>query len=73
MLADDIPDLAVLRHVGLKAAVANATPMVVAIADWHAKKVGGRGAAREFCEALLTARGELAGVIKTYVEERSGA
>ena len=73
MLADDIPDLAVLRDVGLKAAVANATPMVVAIADWHAKKVGGRGAAREFCEALLTARGELAGVIKTYVEERSGA
>jgi 3-deoxy-D-manno-octulosonate 8-phosphate phosphatase (KDO 8-P phosphatase) len=71
MLADDIPDLAVLRQVGLKAAVANATPMISAIADWRSTKLGGRGAAREFCEALLTARGELGGVIKKYVEDRS--
>ena len=73
MLADDIPDLSVLREVGLKAAVVNATSTIAAIADWKSTKVGGKGAAREFCEALLTARGELGGVIEKYVEDRSPA
>ena len=71
MLADDIPDLAVLSRVGLKAAVANATSPVAEIADWQASKTGGWGAAREFCDALLEARGELEGAIERYVEERS--
>lgn len=71
MIADDIPDLAVLRKVGLKAAVANATPHVVRIADWQSTKRGGHGAAREFCEALLEARGDLDDVVEQYVEERS--
>lgn len=71
MLADDIPDLAVLTRVGLKAVVANATSQVVAVSDWQATKRGGQGAAREFCDALLDARGELEGVIARYVEERS--
>jgi 3-deoxy-D-manno-octulosonate 8-phosphate phosphatase (KDO 8-P phosphatase) len=71
MLADDIPDLAVLRRVGLKAAVANATPAVRDIADWRSSLSGGHGAAREFCEALLEGRGELHDVIERYVAERS--
>lgn len=71
MLADDIPDLAVLTRVGLKAVVANATSQVVAVSDWQTTKRGGQGAAREFCDALLDARGELEGVIARYVEERS--
>ena len=72
MIGDDIPDLAVLRRVGLKAAVGNATPSLVAIADWQATKSGGRGAAREFCDALLEARGVLDEVVERYVEDRSG-
>ncbi len=71
MLADDIPDLAVLRRVGLKAVVGDATAPVVAIADWRASREGGRGAAREFCDALLAARGELDALIERYVAERS--
>jgi 3-deoxy-D-manno-octulosonate 8-phosphate phosphatase (KDO 8-P phosphatase) len=71
MIGDDIPDLAVMRRVGLKAAVANATAPIVAIADWQATREGGRGAAREFCDALLSARGVLDQVIERYVEERS--
>jgi 3-deoxy-D-manno-octulosonate 8-phosphate phosphatase (KDO 8-P phosphatase) len=71
MLADDIPDLAVLRRVGLKAAVGNATQPVVDAADWQASRSGGHGAAREFCDALLTARGELDDVVERYVLERS--
>jgi 3-deoxy-D-manno-octulosonate 8-phosphate phosphatase (KDO 8-P phosphatase) len=71
MIGDDIPDLAVMRRVGLKAAVGNATAPVVAIADWQATSTGGRGAAREFCDALLLARGVFGEVVERYVEERS--
>jgi 3-deoxy-D-manno-octulosonate 8-phosphate phosphatase (KDO 8-P phosphatase) len=71
MLADDIPDLAVLRRVGFKAAVANATSHVVDICDWRSSRRGGHGAAREFCDALLSARGELDDVVERYVEDRS--
>ena len=72
MLADDIPDLAVLRRVGLPAAVANATEPVRALACWRSTKCGGHGAVREFTDALLSARGELDAVIQRYEEERSG-
>ena len=71
MLADDIPDLSVLRKVGLKAAVSNATQPILDIADWISSKPGGYGAAREFTDALLSARSELHNVIEAYVEERS--
>ena len=73
MIGDDIPDLAVMRRVGLKAAVGNATPPIAEIADWQAVRTGGRGAAREFCDALLEARGVLDSLIEQYVEERSGS
>jgi 3-deoxy-D-manno-octulosonate 8-phosphate phosphatase (KDO 8-P phosphatase) len=52
--------------------VANATPPVRAIAKWISTKQGGHGAVREFCDALLEARGSLDDVIDTYVRERSG-
>jgi len=72
MLGDDIPDLAVLRKVGLPAAVGNATDAVVKAVAWQAVKEGGRGAVREFCEALLEARGELGEQVESYVQARSG-
>ncbi len=71
MIGDDIPDLAVMRRVGLRAAVGNATAPMVAVADWQATRSGGHGAAREFCDALLSARGVLDEVVERYVEERS--
>ncbi len=71
MLADDLPDLAVLRRVGLKAAVANAQPEVAALAEWRSRCSGGRGAVREFCRALLTARGEWDALVAEYEHERS--
>ena len=72
-LGDDLPDLAVLRRVGLPAVVGNATSDARAAAVWAAKKHGGRGAVREFAEALLTARGEWADAVKAYVSEREQA
>jgi 3-deoxy-D-manno-octulosonate 8-phosphate phosphatase (KDO 8-P phosphatase) len=73
MLGDDIPDLAALRRVGFPACVANATPHVRAIACWESTKRGGHGAAREFCDALLAARGDLQTVVDRYVAERDGS
>jgi 3-deoxy-D-manno-octulosonate 8-phosphate phosphatase (KDO 8-P phosphatase) len=71
MLADDLPDLAVFRRVGLRAAVANAQPEIVALAHWRSTARGGAGAAREFCRALLTARGEWDRLVEEYERERS--
>ena len=71
MLGDDVPDVAVMRQAGLKVAVANAVPLVAAMADWRTVREGGHGAVREFCDALLAARGDLQRVVEAYVAERS--
>jgi 3-deoxy-D-manno-octulosonate 8-phosphate phosphatase (KDO 8-P phosphatase) len=69
-LGDDLPDIAVLRRVALPAVVGNATSDARAFALWHGTREGGRGAVREFAEALLTARGEWADAVHAYVSER---
>ncbi|HBV06825.1 MAG TPA: phenylphosphate carboxylase subunit delta [Gemmatimonadetes bacterium] len=71
MIGDDIPDLAVMRLVGLKAAVANATEPISSIADWQSTRSGGHGAVREFTDELLRARGDLDEIVEKYVSERS--
>jgi 3-deoxy-D-manno-octulosonate 8-phosphate phosphatase (KDO 8-P phosphatase) len=71
MLADDLPDVAALRRMGLKAAVANATAPVAEMADWQGTRPGGRGGAREFCDALLVGRGQLDAALEAYVRPRS--
>ncbi|HMD74091.1 MAG TPA: HAD hydrolase family protein [Steroidobacteraceae bacterium] len=55
-LVDDTADLPLMSAVGCAAAVADAHPLVLAAAHWVAKAAGGRGAAREFGDALLRAR-----------------
>lgn len=69
-LGDDLPDLAALRRVGLPAAVANAVAEVKDAAVWIAERSGGHGAAREFAEALLSARGVWSEMVERYVTER---
>jgi len=69
-LGDDLPDLVVLRRVGLPAVVGNATPEARACALWAGTRHGGRGAVREFAEALLKARGQWADAVEAYVRER---
>lgn len=70
-VGDDFPDMGVLRVVGLPVAVGNAVPEVRAVARLQLARSGGHGAVREFCEALLHARGEWDSVCERYVEERS--
>ena len=72
MLGDDLPDLAVLRRVGVPAVVANATKEVRDVAVWQGTREGGRGAVREFCEAILRARGEWDDLVESYVSARGG-
>jgi 3-deoxy-D-manno-octulosonate 8-phosphate phosphatase (KDO 8-P phosphatase) len=69
-VGDDLPDLPVLGRVGLPAAVGNAVPEVRAVARWSARRDGGRGAVREFAEALLRARGEWNDRVLAYLRER---
>lgn len=56
-VGDDIPDLYLMRRVGLSVAVADAHELVKKYADWTTSAAGGCGAVREVCEALLKARG----------------
>jgi 3-deoxy-D-manno-octulosonate 8-phosphate phosphatase (KDO 8-P phosphatase) len=69
-IGDDLPDLPVLRRVGLAVAVANATAHVRAVAQLVTTASGGHGAVREFAEVLLRARGEWDEVVQRYLEER---
>lgn len=69
-VGDDLPDVPILRRVGLPVAVANATPDVKALAHHVTEASGGRGAVREFAEALLRARGQWETVVQRYFEER---
>jgi 3-deoxy-D-manno-octulosonate 8-phosphate phosphatase (KDO 8-P phosphatase) len=66
-VGDDLPDLSVLRAVGMSVAVANASKEVKDIANVHLTRDGGYGAVREFSEMLLTARGDWDGLVQQYV------
>jgi 3-deoxy-D-manno-octulosonate 8-phosphate phosphatase (KDO 8-P phosphatase) len=56
-IGDDMPDLAVLRRVGLSVAVADACPEVLAAVDYVTAVPGGRGAVRDAVEWLLKLQG----------------
>jgi 3-deoxy-D-manno-octulosonate 8-phosphate phosphatase (KDO 8-P phosphatase) len=63
-IGDDLPDIPLMKRVGMAIAVADAHELVQRHADWITTAPGGCGAVREVCEALLNARGlweEIAG------------
>jgi 3-deoxy-D-manno-octulosonate 8-phosphate phosphatase (KDO 8-P phosphatase) len=69
-IGDDLPDVAVLREVGLPVVVANCTRDVASL-GLRLTKNGGYGAVREFAELLLRARGEWDALVERYVRSRS--
>ena len=71
-VGDDLPDLPLLTRVGLPVAVQNAVLEVRDVAQYVTKMPGGRGAVREFIEALLRARGEWEAAVERYVSARGG-
>ncbi|WP_299180917.1 HAD family hydrolase [uncultured Neptuniibacter sp.] len=59
-IGDDLPDLSAIRHCAFGATVPNGHDFVKSHADWCTERKGGEGAAREFCEYILSAQGKLA-------------
>jgi 3-deoxy-D-manno-octulosonate 8-phosphate phosphatase (KDO 8-P phosphatase) len=66
-LGDDLPDLPVIRRVGLGMAVASADPFVREHAHGVTRARGGEGAAREFCELIMGAQGSLEAAQSAYL------
>jgi YrbI family 3-deoxy-D-manno-octulosonate 8-phosphate phosphatase len=67
-MGDDLPDLPVLRKVGLSAAVADAPLEVRSRVDYVTRARGGHGAVRELIEQILMAQGRFDEIVKTYLE-----
>jgi len=66
-LGDDLPDLPVIRTVGLGVAVADACDEVRAAAHYTTAERGGHGAVRELIERILKAQCRWNDVIQTYL------
>ena len=52
-MGDDVPDLVLLKRVGLSAATGSAVPEVKRAVDYVSRSDGGRGAVREFIDLIL--------------------
>ncbi len=63
-IGDDIPDIEVLRVVGVSVAVPNAVNEVKQIVDHVTKREGGQGAVREVVELILKTQGKWSGILK---------
>jgi 3-deoxy-D-manno-octulosonate 8-phosphate phosphatase (KDO 8-P phosphatase) len=67
-MGDDLPDLPVLRKVGLSATVADAPLEVRSRVDYVTRARGGHGAVRELIEQILMAQGVFDELVKNYLE-----
>ncbi len=63
---DDLPDLPLMRRVGLPIAVADAHEAVRGAAALVTRRAGGRGAVREICERILESQGLWQSALKRF-------
>lgn len=68
-VGDDLPDLPILRRVGLPISVPNAAPIIHQHASWVTNKKGGQGAAREVCELIMNAQNTFQTILNSYLEK----
>lgn len=66
-VGDDLPDIAVIRRVGLGIAVANANHFVAQHADWQTNTPGGQGAIREVAELILDCQDKLTPTLSEFL------
>jgi len=66
-VGDDVVDLPIMIRAGLAIAVQDAHKLVLEHAHWKTSARGGRGAAREVCELLLEAQGNLSTALERYL------
>lgn len=57
-MGDDLPDICVLKTVGLACAPADAVEEVLDVAEFISQKNGGKGAVREMCNFILKNTGK---------------
>lgn len=67
-MGDDLPDIPLLRRVGVPVTVADAAEEVKKIVVAVSSKNGGKGAVREICESILKARNLWGNAISKYFE-----
>lgn len=67
-VGDDVIDLPVMRQVGFAVAVQDAHTLVKQHAHWQTPNCGGRGAARDVCELIMEAQGNLQTQLARYLE-----
>ncbi|MDG0971596.1 MAG: HAD-IIIA family hydrolase [Porticoccaceae bacterium] len=65
-IGDDLPDLAVIRRVGLGITPANGSSTLAQQAHWQTARSGGDGAVREVAEMILSAQGKLDSIVAAY-------
>lgn len=65
-MGDDLPDLPVIRRVGLGATVANGNALVAQHALWQTSRNGGEGAVRELAELILQAQDKYEASVAEY-------
>lgn len=65
-IADDLPDISLMRKVGVPIAVADAMPEVISCAVLVTTKPGGKGAVREICDAILKSKGLWTDILKQW-------
>ena len=65
---DDLPDLPLMKRVGLAIAVADAHPVVRGRAQLVTRSAGGCGAVREMCEHILKAQGLWEETIQDFLQ-----
>lgn len=68
-MGDDLPDLPLLRRVGLAMTVPHAAEPLHRYADYITKNKAGKGAVREACEFIMKAQGQYDFVIHSYLSD----
>lgn len=66
-VGDDVVDLPIMTRAGFAVAVADAHPLVREHAHWCTVSPGGRGAAREVCDLIMSAQGTLEEAHREYL------
>jgi len=66
-VGDDVVDIPAMRLAGFSIAVADAHELVRAQADWTTPSRGGRGAARDACELVMSAQGNYDSALAPYL------
>ena len=67
-ICDDLPDILLMKKIGLSVAVSDAHKAVIDVADMVTTLKGGYGAVREICEAILIAQGFWGKIMGSFIK-----